>query len=126
MFDPASEPYVNLATFRKSGVAVRTPVWIAAYDGRYYVFSAGDAGKVKRIRNDGRVQLAPCDVRGKLKGEWIDGHARVVEDSAEIERMYPAFMRKYGWQMRLGNLFSRLTGRYDRRAIIAIELTTPE
>lgn len=122
MFDPAAEPYVNLATYRKSGAEVRTPVWIASHDGRYYVFSAGDAGKVKRIRNNGRVRLAPCDVRGKLRGDWVDGRARLVTEVNEIQRMYPAFTRKYGWQMRLTNLLSRVTGRYGRRAIIAIEL----
>ncbi len=122
MFEPADEPYVSLATFRKTGVEVRTPVWIAAHGSRYYVFSAGDAGKVKRIRNNSRVRLAPCDVRGKLRGDWIEGHASIVKDQDEIDRMYPAFTKKYGWQMRLGNVFSRLTGRYSRRAIIAIKL----
>lgn len=121
-FDPAGEPYVNLATFRKTGIEVRTPVWIAGHDGRYYVFSESRAGKIKRIRANPMVRLAACDVRGKLKSDWIDGKARIVRDQKEIEAMYPAFTDKYGWQMRLGNLFARLAGRYDRRAIIAITL----
>lgn len=121
-FDPAWEPYVNLATYRKSGVEVCTPVWIAQHDGTFYVFSEGKAGKVKRIRANGRVKLAPCDFRGKLKGDWVEGTARIVTDQAEIDAAYPAFTRKYGWQMRLGNLFSRLAGRYHKRAIIAITL----
>lgn len=122
MFDPATEQYVNLATFRKSGVEVHTPVWIAEHSGTYYVFSEGKAGKVKRIRNNSHVRLAPCDMRGNLKGEWIDGTARLVDDADEIAQMYPAFTRKYGWQIRVANFFSRLSGRYQRRAIIAITL----
>lgn len=116
------ERYVNLATFRRSGVAVCTPVWVAEHNGAGYVFSAGDAGKVKRIRNNGRVQLAACDARGKVHGEWLDGTARLVEDQQEIDAMYPAFSAKYGVQMWIADFFSRLTGRYRRRAIIAIEL----
>lgn len=121
-FDPAREPYVNLATYRRSGAEVRTPVWIAEHQGTCYVFSEGRAGKVKRIRNNPAVRLAACDVRGKLKSDWIDGTARIVRDQSEIDVMYPAFTAKYGWQMRLGNLLSRLTGRFHRRAIIAITL----
>jgi hypothetical protein len=45
-FEPATEKYVNLATYRRNGVEVKTPVWIAELAGRYYVFSAGDAGKI--------------------------------------------------------------------------------
>jgi hypothetical protein len=63
-FDPATEKYVSLATYRQNGVEVNTPVWIAKVAGRYYVFSAGDAGKVKRIGATSRVRLAACDFRG--------------------------------------------------------------
>jgi PPOX class probable F420-dependent enzyme len=56
-FDPAAEKYVSLATYRRNGVEVKTPVWIARVGERYYVFSAGDAGKVKRIRATPRVRL---------------------------------------------------------------------
>lgn len=124
VFSPAWEPYVNLATYRKSGAEVCTPVWIAEHDGTLYVFSEARAGKVKRIRANGRVRLAPCDIRGKLKGDWVDGTARIVKDQTEIDAMYPAFTRKYGWQMRLGNVFSRLSGRYHKRAILAISLAS--
>ncbi len=47
--------YINLATYRRSGVAVETPVWFAKDSGRFYVFSAGNAGKVKRLRSSSRL-----------------------------------------------------------------------
>ena len=121
-FDPAREPYVNLATYRKSGAEVRTPVWIAEHGDTCYVFSESKAGKIKRIRANPRVRLAACDFRGTLKGDWIEGTARIVSSQQEIDNMYPAFTAKYGWQMRLGNFLARLSGRYHRRAIIAIQL----
>jgi len=114
--------YVNLATFRKNGNAVRTPVWIASHAGCGYVFSEPEVGKVKRIRNNPRVQVAECDIRGKLTGAWFDGTARLVDDPGEIAAMYPAFTRKYGMVMRITNFFARLTGRYQRRQIIAVTL----
>jgi uncharacterized protein len=121
-FDPARETYVSLATFRRDGREVRTPVWIAGAGGRYYVFSEGDAGKVKRIRATGRVRLAACNMRGSVRGEWAEGRGRVATEPEVAARAYAALHRKYGWQMWIGDLLSKLSGRYDRRAILEIEL----
>ena len=62
---------------------------------------------MKRIRATGRVEVAPCDVRGGLKGDSHPGVGRVVSESVRIEQGYAALRRKYGWQMRLVDLFSR-------------------
>jgi hypothetical protein len=116
-----AERYLSLATFRKSGAAVATPVWFARSGAKLYVFSEGRAGKVKRLRNSPRARVAACDVRGNLRGEWQDAQARVVSDAAAIERAYAALRAKYGWQMWIADMLSRLTGRYDKRAIIEID-----
>jgi PPOX class probable F420-dependent enzyme len=121
-FDPATEKYVSLATYRQNGVEVKTPVWIARVAGRYYVFSAGDAGKVKRIRATPRVRLAACDVRGNVRSDWIDAHARIVLDPALIAGARIALRRKYGLLMRLTDVMATMTGRIRRRAYIEIEL----
>jgi len=120
--DPASERYVSLATFRRDGREVRTPVWIVALDGRWYVFSEGTAGKVKRIRANGRARLAACDFRGKLEGAWMEARARIVHDPDLIERAHSALARKYGIQIRIGDFFAKLTGRYAKRAYIELDL----
>ncbi len=120
------EPYCSLATFRRNGRAVETPVWFAHDDGPFYVFSEGDAGKVKRLRVGSRVRVAPCTLRGRVTGEWVEGTGRIVEDPAEIERAYAALHRKYGWQMKLADFGSRLSGRYARRKVLAFELETPQ
>jgi hypothetical protein len=116
------QPYLNLATFRKSGAAVETPVWFAAHAGRLYVFSEGDAGKVKRLRANATLRVAPCSVRGRPKGPWVPGRGRRVEDAATIEAAYRALRRKYGFQMWLVDALSRLSGRYARRAILELEV----
>ena len=114
--------YINLATFRRDGREVRTPVWVARDAGHLYVFSEAKAGKVKRIRATQRVAVAPCDVRGTLEGDFTPGVGRVVSEPDVIEAGYAALKRKYGWQMHLADFFSRLTGRIHGRALLELTL----
>ncbi len=115
--------YVSLATFRRSGAAVRTPVWMAPLAGAHYVFSAGDAGKVKRLNNSQRAEVAVCDVRGKVLGDWYPASARLLTEPADITQALGALRKKYGVQMWLADVGARLTGRFDKRAYIRVELT---
>lgn len=113
--------YVSLSTFRRSGAAVATPVWFAVVERSYYVFCAGNAGKVKRLRNSPRARIAACDMRGRILGPAFDTLAYLVDDHEEEARAYAALHAKYGWQMRLTDFFSRLTGRIQRRRVLRIE-----
>lgn len=73
-----SAKYVLLTTYRKDGRAVSTPVWVLpATGGELVIWTGADTGKVKRIRNDGRVTLAPSTVRGQATGEAVEGRARI-------------------------------------------------
>lgn len=112
--------YLSLATFRKNGQAVATPVWFAAEGDHLYVFSSGEAGKVKRLRNSPRARIAPCTVTGALLGDWQDTEAVLLHTEADIRRARAALTRRYGWQMHLINLGAWLSGRIRRRAWIAI------
>lgn len=114
--------YLSLGTWRKNGTVVDTPVWFAPADGCLYVFSAGDAGKVKRLRNSDRARVAPCTVSGKLLGEWQEARAHIVDDEASVERAHRALVQRYGWQMRLLDAMSWLGGKINKRAFIRIEL----
>jgi PPOX class probable F420-dependent enzyme len=114
--------YLSLATFRMNGAEVRTPIWFAAVGEALYVVSAGDAGKVKRLRRSSEARIAPCDARGHVTGSWRDVTARIVTDPEAIARADAALTRKYGWQKRVLTFFSRLSGRIHRRAWIVIEL----
>lgn len=71
--------YLNLETFRKTGVGVRTPLWFAEHEGELLLYTLADSGKVKRIRNNPRVRVCPSDMRGKPLGDWLDAHARLLD-----------------------------------------------
>ncbi len=113
----AAKKYLNLESFRKSGKAVATPVWFAEDDGELFIYSLADAGKVKRIRNNPRVRIVPCDMRGKPEGEWIEARARILA-GAEADKANLLLIRKYGLLKRIGNLFSKLMNR--KRDVISI------
>jgi hypothetical protein len=118
--DPGRDRTVSLATFRRDGREVRTPVWIAGERGRYYVFSEGDAGKVKRIRANGRARVARCTATGRVQSEFREATGRVLSDPREIATAYRHLHAKYGIWMALGDFFAKLSGRYARRAILEI------
>ena len=114
--------YVNLATFRRDGREVRTPVWVASDGERLIVWTNIHSGKVKRVRNGSRVRLAACDARGKLRGDWAEGHARLLEDPDERDRALETLFRKYGWQMQLARIGGSLSGHWKQRGAIEITL----
>jgi PPOX class probable F420-dependent enzyme len=120
--DLARERYLSLATFRKNGVEVRTPIWFTVLDDTLWMVTGGDSGKVKRLRHSPRARVAPSDVRGHVRGAWSEAAARLVTEPAVIDRAHAALRAKYGVQMWLGDLFSRLSGRSARRAWIEIEI----
>jgi len=115
--------YVSLATFRRNGAEVATPVWFAALGGRLYVVTSGDSGKVKRLRNTPNARVAPSNARGRVQGAtWQPATARLITDPQLIDRARAALRGKYGLQMLVAELLSRLTGRMQRRAWIELEL----
>jgi uncharacterized protein len=70
--------YVSLATLRKTGVPVYTPVWFAEDDGKLYVMTSTKSGKYKRIRNNPQVKIAPCTMRGKITGPEFSATVRIL------------------------------------------------
>jgi PPOX class probable F420-dependent enzyme len=115
----AKAKYLNLETFRKTGVGVRTPVWFAQQRNTFYVSTPPDFGKAKRIRNNPKVRVAPCDMRGNLKGAWVDVRARICE-GPEAAQGQELLRRKYSWMKIVGDFFSRLRGR--TQIVIAIDM----
>jgi hypothetical protein len=99
----ADEKYVLLTTFRKRGEAVPSPVWIVGLpDGSVGFTTEDGSGKVKRIRNNGRVTLQPCSVRGAVKdgSVVVEGTAEVVLGS-EADSVRAAIGRKYSVMTKL-------------------------
>jgi len=109
----AGQKYLNLETFKKSGDGVKTPVWFAAEPtvkldsnvAKLYAYTIGVSGKVKRIRNNPRVRIAPCNMRGDLRGEWIGARAEIVT-GAEAEHGTALLNKKYFPWKQLLNFFA--------------------
>jgi uncharacterized protein len=72
-----------LVTYRRDGTPVPTPVWAAPGDGRLFVRSERAAGKLKRLRNDSRLLVAPCTVRGEPLGAPFEARARMLLPAEE-------------------------------------------
>ncbi|HEY9367319.1 PPOX class F420-dependent oxidoreductase [Streptomyces sp.] len=91
--------YVSLTTYRKDGTPVATPVWFAVEGDELYVWSNIDAWKVKRLRRDPRVVVAPCDVRGRIADGalHLEGTGRLL-DADGLKHVRKLLGRKYTWQ----------------------------
>lgn len=111
--------YINLETFRKSGEGMKTPVWFVLDGEAIYVRTIANSGKVKRVRNNGRVNLAPCKVDGALLGDWVPAQAREVPPGGEIHaRVARLLNKKYGLQ---AAIFS-LTSLFNRKEYTVLEI----
>ena len=117
----ANAKYLLLTTFRKDGRGVSTPVWAARHGEELVVRTPVDAGKVKRIRRDGAVEVAPCDVRGRACGESAKGRARLL-DADQTRGVHAAIERKYGIIGRLLTLGIRWRPGLDSVIGIAIAI----
>jgi PPOX class probable F420-dependent enzyme len=69
----ADERFALLTTFRKDGQTVPTPVGTARDGSELLVWTSANSGKVKRIRRDGTVEIAPSDSRGTPTGDSVRG-----------------------------------------------------
>ncbi len=92
--------YVSLTTFRKDGTPVATPVWVVRDGDHLAVWSNAKTGKIKRVRRNPAVTLAPCTFRGQLLGEPVPGQA-VLMSQAEAVELLKLIRRKYGITGRL-------------------------
>ena len=121
----AGHKYLNLETFKKDGTGVKTPVWFAAdpsssldsNDAKLYVYTIGVSGKVKRIRNNPRVKIAPCDMRGKVLGERMDARVEIVTGEAAARGMQLLNKKYFPWKQLLGFFAS-----FSRRERIVFEI----
>lgn len=101
----SGQKYVSLKTFRKNGTGVATPVWFGEEAGKLYVMTRSDMGKTKRIRNNPKVTVAPCTIRGAVTGPEFSAAARILP-SEEHAQARQAINRKY-WMARIPLIWSR-------------------
>lgn len=91
----ADGKYVSLTTFKKDGTPVATPLWGARDGDRLVLWTTADSWKVKRIKRNPKVTIAPCTARGKIEGDAVDGVAEIL-DAAGTEKARSAITSKYG------------------------------
>ncbi|MEK7831262.1 MAG: PPOX class F420-dependent oxidoreductase [Acidobacteriota bacterium] len=115
----ANQNYLNMESYRKNGEAIRTPLWFVEDGDVLYFYTVAHSFKVKRLKNNPRVRIAPCDMRGNLKGDWLDASARLL-DTAEASHANNLLNQKYGLSKRILNFFAKLRG--HKRAAFAITL----
>ncbi|MFI0986652.1 PPOX class F420-dependent oxidoreductase [Streptomyces exfoliatus] len=115
--------YVSLTTYRKNGTGVATPVWYAVDGAELYAWTRTDSWKVKRLRNDPRVEAAVCDLRGNVAegAERFTGEGRLVEGD-ELRRIRRLLSRKYTWQFWLTDVPAMLV-RFGKRPHTGIVVT---
>lgn len=113
------QSYLNLQTFRKNGAGVKTPVWFVQEDGALFVVTEASSGKVKRIRGNARVQIAPCKGNGDLLGEWVDASARAINDDAVKRKVNRLMNQKYGLMKFMFDLMAKF--QRSQRTVIEIK-----
>ena len=104
------EKVISLETYRRNGEPVRTPVWFLEENGILYVHTDDSTGKVKRIRRNPKVRVAPSHFRGKPKAEYVDARAEVQTNTAAVEKYRSQIYKKYGFQ----GTFTRFLQRFSR------------
>lgn len=98
--------YVNLETYKKNGQAVQTPVWFMISNNTILVQTMKTTGKIKRIRNNQKIRVMPCGIRGEPKGEWIEGTAKLADD-AKIQEIARLRAKKYGFKAKMLGMFMK-------------------
>lgn len=119
------EQYISLVTFRKNGASVATPMWFATDNARLYAYSEIDAGKIKRIRANPKVEVAACNFKGVVSGPAYTATAMVL-DADQGAFVHGLLNRKYTWKKRLFELAGSITKTFRKNkgadAFIAITL----
>jgi uncharacterized protein len=119
------QKYLSLETFKKNGDGVKTPVWFAAdpaadlsgSEARLFMYTIGNTGKVKRIRNNPHVKIAPCTIKGDVLGEWFDAKAEVITGDVASQAM-KLLNRKYFPLKQILSFFALFSRR--ERVVMAI------
>ena len=117
LLDFADHEYINLITYKKDNTSVKTPVWVAEYNDYLVITSSKSAGKVKRIRNNGKATIYITDQIGsKALSDPVDVKASIIEDEESKQAALNKIIKKYG---SMSKMFIR--GSNENRSIIKIE-----
>ena len=113
-----SKKYILVETYKRSGEAVQTPVWFVTRNGQVHVVTRSQTGKIKRLRNNSKVRIAECTIKGKVTGEWTSGAATILDD-IQTKEIVAIRDKKYGLMSRIAKF---LTGSKGDLVVFSISL----
>lgn len=100
--------YLSVMSFKRDGTGVATPVWFVSDGRRLFALSDLHSAKVRRMRRNPGVLVAPCVVDGKLRSEPVPAHVEVLTATPELERVQKLLIERYKISYRLVMLIYRL------------------
>jgi uncharacterized protein len=125
----SEQRFVSLTTFKRNGEAVSAPMWIGRDGAGVFIWTPADSWKVKRVRKNPRVLLAPSGRSGKVRNGVVplEGTAEVITDPATVDRLQGAIRSKYGLQYYLVTLIEKIAagGRNKPRVILRVAVASP-
>jgi len=117
------ENVISLETYRRNGQPVRTPVWFLLENGVIYVHTDDRTGKVKRIKRNPRVRVAPSHFRGKPKSDYADASAELETNPVTVQDYRSRIYKKYGIMGTLTTFMQRLSRNKAEDVVIRVRLT---
>ena len=109
--------YINLITYKKDKTPVATPVWVADYSNSLVITTSLNAGKVKRIRNNGKATIYVTNQSGSEKlSESLDLQASLIDEPSVKKQAADVIRKKYGLMAKM-----IMKGPDENRAIIKLE-----
>jgi PPOX class probable F420-dependent enzyme len=117
------EEFLSLETYRKNGETIKSPMWFAQDNDALYLWTMADSSKVKRIRNNPHVNIAPCKRMGEVTGEWLTAHATIDDSPIVVAQVEAMLLKKVGLFFRIFRLIDAIRDRQKNSQRICIKLT---
>lgn len=111
--------YLSVTSFKRDGTGVSTPVWFVSDGDRLFAFTDLNSAKVRRIRRNPAVLVAPCRPTGKLRAAPVPANAEVLTDAADLERVRALLIERYKISYRAVMFFYRLGRRLRGQPSVA-------
>ena len=117
------EEFLSLETYRKNGETIKSPMWFAQENDALYLWTMADTSKVKRIRNNPHVNIAPCKRKGEVTGEWMTAHATIDDSPIMVAQVEAMLLKKIGLFFRIFRFIDAIRDRQKNSHRICIKLT---
>ncbi len=117
------EEFLSLETYRKNGETIKSPMWFAQDNDALYLWTMADTSKVKRIRNNPNVNIAPCKRMGEVTGEWMTAHATIDDSPIMVAQVEAMLLKKIGLFFRIFRFIDAIRDRQKNSHRICIKLS---